>query len=701
MEEVNPVKRNLDESVDPSKKLKLDQQIRATKVVQENEVGITQYINEANRTGGGFFGTIKQRYSDFLVNEIDLNGQVVRLLDEGVNLGKTRKEKKLEKRQLERADLQNKTPEEIEQIKETKKAEEEAKNTEEDSQSKYDLTDENRAALLELITDDELKQIEELFTTGSNMETKTSFPEKQTRGKLHQLLRESFQGKLESVTSAENTFRIALAKNSKNPRRKNPQESINHVDENGVVNYGLGPFKYFLHFTVYKENRETMEVASTISKFLRIPSKSIRYAGTKDRRGITCQRFCIHRGKVARVSSLNKGLKNAVLGGFAYEDKSLGLGDLNGNEFVITIRDIKSFNPEENVEDVVSKCFTSLKDKGYINYYGMQRFGTFSISTHVLGIYILKEDWKGAVELILSEQEIVAPDSIEARRIWAETTNASMALKKMPRRCTAEHAILSTLSKEPYDDDENFGKQSYFKSIMAIPRNLRIMYAHAYQSYIWNLVVSKRFELFGLEVQEGDLVIVDKEIKTGANLEEDDDFEEDVATDKYIRARPLSKEEVESGKYTIYDVVLPTPGFDIVYPSNKQLEQVYIDAMAKDGLDPHNMARRVREFSLAGSYRPIMGKPTNLSYDIVNYSESTESLVRTDLEILHLKKEAESKGESIPDISRVIESSNADADKKAVVLRMQLGVSSYATMALREFMKADTSRLSENLNVVE
>lgn len=701
MEEVNPVKRNLDESVDPSKKLKLDQQIRATKVVQENEVGITQYINEANRTGGGFFGTIKQRYSDFLVNEIDLNGQVVRLLDEGVNLGKTRKEKKLEKRQLERADLQNKTPEEIEQIKETKKAEEEAKNTEEDSQSKYDLTDENRAALLELITDDELKQIEELFTTGSNMETKTSFPEKQTRGKLHQLLRGSFQGKLESVTSAENTFRIALAKNSKNPRRQNPQESINHVDENGVVNYGLGPFKYFLHFTVYKENRETMEVASTISKFLRIPSKSIRYAGTKDRRGITCQRFCIHRGKVARVSSLNKGLKNAVLGGFAYEDKSLGLGDLNGNEFVITIRDIKSFNPEENVEDVVSKCFTSLKDKGYINYYGMQRFGTFSISTHVLGIYILKEDWKGAVELILSEQEIVAPDSIEARRIWAETTNASMALKKMPRRCTAEHAILSTLSKEPYDDDENFSKQSYFKSIMAIPRNLRIMYAHAYQSYIWNLVVSKRFELFGLEVQEGDLVIVDKEIKTGANLEEDDDFEEDVATDKYIRARPLSKEEVESGKYTIYDVVLPTPGFDIVYPSNKQLEQVYIDAMAKDGLDPHNMARRVREFSLAGSYRPIMGKPTNLSYDIVNYSESTESLVRTDLEILHLKKEAELKGEPIPDISRVIESSNADADKKAVVLRMQLGVSSYATMALREFMKADTSRLSENLNVVE
>lgn len=692
MEETSQVKRNIDnESIDSSKKLKLDQQVRATKVVQENEVGITQFINEANRTDGGFFGTIKQRYSDFLVNEIDLNGNVVHLLDDGVNLGKTRREKKMERRQQERAELQNKSPEEIEEIKESKK-------TEDEPEAKYELSDENRKSLLELITPEELEQIEKLFSTGNNMETKTSFPDKQTRGKLHQLLREGFQSKLETVTSAENTFRVALAKNSTNPRRQNPQESINHVDENGIVNYGLGPFKYFLHFTVYKENRETMEVASTISKFLRIPSKSIRYGGTKDRRGITCQRFCIHRGKVARVSSLNKGLKNAVLGGFSYEDRSLGLGDLTGNEFVITIRDIKSINSSENVEDIVTKCFNSLKDKGFINYYGMQRFGTFSISTHALGIYILKEDWKGAAELILSEQEIVTPDSIDARRIWAETKNAALALKSMPRRCSAEYAILSALSKEPCVDDEGFSKQSYFKAIMAIPRNLRIMYAHAYQSYIWNLVVSKRFEIFGLEVQEGDLVIIEKD-DTEVNNEQDDDFEEDVVTDKFVRARPLTKEDIESGKYSIYDVVLPTPGFDIIYPSNKQLDQVYVDTMAKDGLDPKNMARRVREFSLAGSYRLIMGRPSNLSYSIVNYSDSTQTLVRTDLDILRMKKDAEAKGEPVPEINQVIETNDENADKKAVVLKMQLGVSSYATMALREFMKADTARLSQNLNV--
>lgn len=662
---------------------KFSQYERAKKVVQESEVGITQYINETNRQDGGFFGTIKQRYSDFLVNEIDLDGNVVHLRDEGVDLGKTKKERKIERRQREREELQNKTPEEIEAIKDVKRSE--AVNA-----PKYELTPDNREKLLKFITEVELAQIEDLFTTGNNMETKTSLDDKQMRGSLHKLLREAFGGKLESVTSPENTFRIALASNSDRSRRTNTQENINHVDENGIINYGLGPFKNFLHFTVYKENRETMEVASTISKFLRIPSKNVRYAGTKDRRAVTCQRFCIHKGKVARVSSLNKGLKNAILGGFAYEDRSLALGDLRGNEFVITIRDVRPFDENANIENTIADCFSSLKEKGFLNYYGMQRFGTFSISTHELGVLILKQDWERAVELILSEQEIVAPDSIEARRIWAETSNPKLALSKLPRRFTAEYEILTTLNKEPLGEDEKYSSQSYFKSIMSIPRNLRIMYAHAYQSYIWNLVASKRFELFGLEVQEGDLVLVEGRKQEN---EIDDDFEEDVLESKFVRARPLSKEEVESGKFTIYDVVLPTPGFDIIYPTNPLIKQVYVDSMAKDGLDPNEMGRRVREFSLAGSYRNLIGKPGNISYQIVKYKSDDEPLVRTDLELLRLRKD------NNEEVSQIINSTDSDANKTAVVLKMELPVSSYATMALREFMKADTARMSDNLNV--
>ena len=42
--------------------------------LNEEEVGITEYLNKTNP---GFFGVLKHRYSDFMVNEIDPQGNVV------------------------------------------------------------------------------------------------------------------------------------------------------------------------------------------------------------------------------------------------------------------------------------------------------------------------------------------------------------------------------------------------------------------------------------------------------------------------------------------------------------------------------------------------------------------------------------------------------------------------------------------------
>lgn len=651
----------------------------ALKAVAETDVGITQYLNGRP---AAFSGVLKLRISDFQVNEIDKDGNVVRLSDEGIDTGLTKKERRLEQRQKDRDEFEGKTEEEIEKIKQQRQ------------EAKYTLTEEHRAQLLTFVTLDELAEMESLFSTGGKMETSSTFSDKERRTQLHQLVRVAFQSKLETLTTPEQLFKIAL---SKGKGRRNHSD---HTDSNGVLNYGLGKYREWLHFTVFKESRDTMEVALTICRLLRVPNKTLKFAGTKDRRGATCQRFALQKAKVMRVNALNRALKGAVLGGFAYEDADLGLGDLKGNDFLIALRDVRSLG-DKPLEEAVEESFQSLQHNGFINYFGMQRFGTFSISTHVLGIMLLKSDWKGAVELILAEQDRVVPELVEARRKWAETKDAAEALKLMPRRFTAEHAVLTSLAKEKTLDD-----QAYFRAIMQIPNNLRLIYVHAYQSYVWNLVVSKRIELFGTAVQEGDLILVEAkngESKVVKEIVNGEEFEEDVAGTASDKVRALTREEAELGAFTIYDVVLPTPGHDVTYPANRQIMEVYESAMAKDGLDPHSMTRRRREFSLGGSYRPIVGRVENLHYKIVHYSEPTDTILHTDLEILRAQREesvltqqggvliqqegndSESTNKPRVELPRVVD--NAAGEKTAVVLGFRLGVSSYATMAIREFVK--------------
>lgn len=665
----------------------------------EDAVGILKFINP---TSVGFQGSLKTLHSDFQVNEIEPNGNVVHLTDLGIDMGKSKKEKKLEQKAKEAQEFEGKSEEEISKIKA-----ERAKIQE--SEPKYELSEADRMELLDYINAEELNQIEQLFHTGNHMETNTSIDDKEKRGRLHQLLRKAFQGKLESTTSSQNTFKIVIAKNRGNNRRggdANVMDSMHHVDENGVINYGLGPFKPYLHFAVFKQNRDTMDVANNIAKMLRISPKTINYAGTKDRRGVTCQKFCIHRGKVLHVSALNK-MKNSnfKLGSFTYEDYPLKLGDLSGNEFTITLRDVKPAVEESTsaeLHTIVAQCFDSLDKHGFINYFGMQRFGSFSVPTHQLGVALLQEDWGKCVDLLLSEQEVCAPGTMDMRKIWKEKRDPKEASKALPRHFVAENCVLKVLSNEQQDSEKKYKPHSYLKSLLAIPKNLRMMYVHAYQSYVWNLVASKRIELFGLEVQEGDLVLDDQSTETTSV---DDGFEEDVAVSNTVAVKALTKEDINSGKYSIFDVVLPSPGFKIQYPTNEKLRQVYIDTMAKDNLDPFNLMRKNKEFSLTGAYRTLLSKPKDLSYEIIEYKVDGKPLVRTDLELLEMKKSeggtAESKEMNLSD--RIIKSEDSADNttatttepKFAVVLKMKLDVSSYATMALREFMRIDTSRYAQ------
>lgn len=491
------------------------------------------------------------------------------------------------------------------------------------------------------------------------------------RGRIHQDMRRIFESRIETLSIDDGKIQISAAPPVKpHPegyvRKENPRQQNSRHQPKGKLGWQeLGG--EHLHFSLYKENKDTMEVISFLCKMLKVKPKDFAFAGTKDRRAVTVQRVSVWRQRAENLEKLNRTLRQARIGNFKHEKHRLELGELEGNRFIITLRDChfgeddSEFDEtarEELAKEIVGQAAEHLQAHGFINYFGLQRFGTFGIGTDEIGKKILKDDFEGAAWAILgfSRDSLEAaqnPDHFTHDKIGRDdldralainnfkmTGKSSYALERLPRKFSAESQIIRHLGTAN-------GRTDYAGALLTVNRNLRTMYVHAYQSLVWNMVASERWARYGSKVVEGDLVLVDTPAEKAAEAKDEVDENgevvvhpaaDDVAVthdDLFQRARALTAEEAENGSYTIFDIVLPTPGFDIEYPHN-DIGDFYKEFMASErggGLDPADMRRKIKDFSLSGSYRKLLAKVgKDLSFEIKTYRDENEQLVETDLE---------------------------------------------------------------------
>ncbi|ARD85621.1 tRNA pseudouridine(13) synthase TruD [Ferroplasma acidiphilum] len=244
-------------------------------------------------------------------------------------------------------------------------------------------------------------------------------------------------------------------------------------------------------YTILKvrlRNWDTNKFLMYLADQLHISNKRITYAGTKDKIGITTQYFCINMPENQQINNIS--IKDAEIISSFRTDKLVKLGDLLGNEFIISIQ-----STDDNTQKIGETVESIVKNGGFPNFYGYQRFGSIRANTHKIGKLLVQNKYEDAVKTYIYDPEF---DREDYRRTFGETGDAKRAIKEFPEYLTFERSLLGYIIRE----------NTYKNAFSVFPRNLSMLFIHAYQSYLFNRILSDRMKYAGSmhKVLEGDLL---------------------------------------------------------------------------------------------------------------------------------------------------------------------------------------------------
>ncbi len=157
-----------------------------------------------------------------------------------------------------------------------------------------------------------------------------------------------------------------------------PEDFI--VKERIKLNLSEGRNSYF---KLKKRGWTTLNAITRIAERLGFGLNRFGYAGNKDRQAVTEQIISIFDVPAERVNNLE--IRDIELTFLGKGSRKINLGDLDGNDFIITVRDLRKK--------------IAIKKKKIKNFYDEQRFG-MNKNNHLVGKALIKGDFRTACKLI-------------------------------------------------------------------------------------------------------------------------------------------------------------------------------------------------------------------------------------------------------------------------------------------------------------
>ncbi len=227
------------------------------------------------------------------------------------------------------------------------------------------------------------------------------------------------------------------------------------------------------------KNWDTHLLVRALANKLHISQKRINFAGTKDKRALSTQYMSLYNISEEHLSTIH--ISDTQITPICRSTSPLRIGQLVGNQFNIIIRDLPSTLTNQTIQHLIEPI-QSLG--GFPNYYGIQRFGIIRPVTHLIGYHIIRGKFKNAVMSYIAN-----PHSSESEKIYSlrkqlqVTHDFSSALKTYPRTLSFERSMLHHLVNHPDD---------YIGALQTLPKNLLTLFVNAYQSYLFNKILSLR-----------------------------------------------------------------------------------------------------------------------------------------------------------------------------------------------------------------
>ncbi|MHA2074296.1 MAG: tRNA pseudouridine(13) synthase TruD [Candidatus Hodarchaeales archaeon] len=231
----------------------------------------------------------------------------------------------------------------------------------------------------------------------------------------------------------------------------------------------------YTHCVLWKSGLDTFNAINRLCNILNLKEEDIGYAGLKDAKAETYQRISLWNVSSERIKDINMidlKLINPIRQKF-----SIKIGDLLGNYFEIVIRDIN----REWVTEEWDSFKNQIKTKGFLNYFGMQRFGSKRPVLHIIGKLFLQNRYSELIDRYLGDLSPLEFEKItQLRKQYRMGNSYEIIRDKFPKKFSIERTLLNGLSK-------GFSAKN---TVLSLPKSFLRLSISAYQAFIFNKTIS-------------------------------------------------------------------------------------------------------------------------------------------------------------------------------------------------------------------